>query len=151
MSQASQADGSALDVPNHATQVPQFERTFPNEEACDAFLVARRWPNGVRCPRCGSDRAYPLASMKYKWECPDCRQGGAYRFSHLVGTIFENTKIDLKEWFRVIHLMLTAKKGLSARQVHVIWALALIKPLGTCAIASAPLLPIPNSASSWAL
>jgi hypothetical protein len=98
--------------------VPQFERLFPNEDACDAFLIARRWPNGPRCPRCGSERVYPLATMKYKWECPDCREGGAYRFSHLVGTIFENTKVDLREWFRVIHLTLTAKNGISARQVH---------------------------------
>jgi hypothetical protein len=56
--------------------------------------------------------------MKWKWECPDCREGGAYRFSHLVGTIFENTNVDLRKWFRVIHLMLTSKKGISARQVH---------------------------------
>src|SRR5205823_1552514 len=35
----------------------------------------------------------------------------------LVGTIFENTNKDLREWFRVIHLMLTSKKGISALQV----------------------------------
>jgi IS1 family transposase/transposase-like protein len=98
--------------------VTQFETAFPNEEACDAFLIARRWPDGVHCPRCGSTKAYPLASMKLKWECPDCRVGGAYRFSHLVGTIFENTNVDLRQWFRVIHLMTTSKKGISARQVH---------------------------------
>ena len=56
--------------------------------------------------------------MKFKWECPDCREGGAYRFSHLVGTIFENTKVDLRDWFKVIHLMLGAKKGISAMQVQ---------------------------------
>ena len=33
--------------------VAQFEAAFPNEDACDAYLVARRWPNGVICPRCG--------------------------------------------------------------------------------------------------
>jgi hypothetical protein len=60
---------------------------------------------------------YPLASRKWHWECPDCRQGGAYRFSDIAGTIFENTKVDLRQWFRVIHLMLTAKKGMSARQI----------------------------------
>ena len=37
--------------------------------------------------------------------------------SDIAGTIFENTKVDLREWFRVIHLMLTAKKGISARQI----------------------------------
>ena len=95
----------------------QFDRMFPNEVACDNYLIARRWPEGVHCPRCGSERVYPLATMKFKWECPDCREGGAYRFSHLVGTIFENTKVDLRDWFKVIHLMLTAKKGISSRQV----------------------------------
>lgn len=98
--------------------VGQFEKAFPTEEACDAFLVAHRWPEGVRCPRCGSGKVYPLQSMPYKWECPECRVGNAYRFSHLVGTIFENTNVDLRQWFRVIHLMLTSKKGISARQVH---------------------------------
>lgn len=98
--------------------IGQFEKAFPDEEACDAFLAAHRWPDGVHCPRCGSMRVYPLQTMRYKWECPDCREGGAYRFSHLVGTIFENTNVNLREWFRVIHLMLTSKKGISARQVH---------------------------------
>jgi hypothetical protein len=56
--------------------------------------------------------------MEFKWECPECREGGAYRFSHLVGTIFENTNVDLRQWFRVIHMMLTSKKGVSARQIH---------------------------------
>jgi transposase-like protein len=98
--------------------VAQFEAAFPNEEACDKFVVAQRWPQGVHCPRCGSANVYPLKTMKFKWECPDCREGGAYRFSHLVGTIFENTNVDLRQWFRVIHLMTTSKKGISARQVH---------------------------------
>jgi transposase-like protein len=102
----------------HQMTIGQFEAAFPDEEHCDAFLVAHRWPDGVSCPRCGSDRVYPLASRKWHWECPDCRQGGAYRFSDIAGTIFENTKVDLRHWFRVIHLMLTSKKGISARQVH---------------------------------
>ncbi|HML08335.1 MAG TPA: IS1595 family transposase [Xanthobacteraceae bacterium] len=97
--------------------VAQFEATFPNEDACDAYLVARRWPNGVICPRCGSTRPYPLKTMKFKWECPDCSDSG-YRFSNIAGTIFANTNVDLRQWFRVIHLMLTSKKGMSARQIH---------------------------------
>ncbi len=96
----------------------EFDKLFPNEEACDNYLVAHRWPKGVHCPRCGSANVYALKTMQFKWECPDCREGGAYRFSHLVGTIFENTKVDLRDWFKVVHLMLTAKKGISAMQVQ---------------------------------
>jgi transposase-like protein len=95
-----------------------FDRLFPNEEACDNYLIGRRWPKGIHCPRCGSENVYPLQTMKFKWECSDCREGGAYRFSHLVGTIFENTKIDLRDWFKVIHLMIGAKKSVSAMQVQ---------------------------------
>ena len=41
-----------------------------------------------------------------------------YRFSHLAGTIFENTNKPLRDWFRVVHLMLTSKKGISALQIQ---------------------------------
>src|SRR5665213_203574 len=97
---------------------PQFERMFPNEDACAAYLVAHRWPDGVHCPRCGSVKVYALTTMAFKWECPDCRHGGAYRFSHIAGTIFENTNKPLRDWFRVIHTMLTSKKGVSALQIQ---------------------------------
>ncbi len=96
----------------------QFDAAFPHEDACYEFLVRKRWPNGVRCPRCGSERVYDLKTMKWKFECPDCREGGAYRFSPLVGTIFENTNMPLKTWYRVIHAMLTSKKGISANQIY---------------------------------
>ena len=29
----------------HQLTLPQFERMFPDEDACRAYLVARRWPN----------------------------------------------------------------------------------------------------------
>lgn len=103
--------------PIHQMTIGQWEAAFPNERACDDYLIAHRWPDGVFCPRCGSTKVYPLKTMELKWECPDCRQGGAYRFSHLVGTIFENTKINLREWFRVVHMMVTSKKGVSALQI----------------------------------
>jgi transposase-like protein len=55
----------------------------------------------------------------FHWQCYQCSEKGtSYRFSVLVGTIFENTKYALREWFRVIHLMLTSKKGISALQIH---------------------------------
>ena len=98
--------------------VAEFEKAFPDEDACDAYLVAHRWPDGVHCPRCGSDRIYELKTRPWHWECPDCREGGGYRFSDITGTIFENTNVELRKWFRVIHLILTSKKGISARQVH---------------------------------
>jgi transposase-like protein len=99
--------------------VSQFEEMFPDDDACKTYLMRRRWPDGViRCPRCQSERTYPLASKPFHWECPDCRKGGAYRFSVTVETIFEDTKVGLRAWFKVIYLMLTSKKGIAALQVQ---------------------------------
>jgi transposase-like protein len=55
--------------------------------------------------------------MSWRWQCYTCAPETSYRFSHLTGTIFENTNKPLKDWFRVIHLMLVSKKGMSALQI----------------------------------
>src|SRR5438876_6999299 len=98
--------------------VKQWEAAFPHEDACAAYLVAHRWPEVVHCPRCGSTHVYALKTMAFKWECMDCAPGTSYRFSHIAGTIFENTNKPLRDWFRVLHMMLTSKKGVSALQIY---------------------------------
>ena len=99
--------------------IPQFEAMFPNEDACSAYLVAHRWPDGVRCPRCGhSEKVGAVSTMAFKWQCYSCSPNSGYRFSEITGTVFENTNKDLLEWFRVIHLMLSSKKGMSALQIQ---------------------------------
>jgi hypothetical protein len=56
--------------------------------------------------------------MLFHWHCYECSPGGVgYRLSVLVGPALENTNKDPREWFRVIRLKLTGKKGMSARQV----------------------------------
>jgi hypothetical protein len=97
---------------------PQFEAMFPDEEACDRYLQARRWPHGVRCPRCGNDKVFAVKSMPFKWQCYACKPNQGYRFSVIAGTIFENTNKHLREWFRVVHYMLASKKGMSALQIQ---------------------------------
>ena len=100
--------------------IGQFERMFPDEDSCRAYLAQRRWPNGAVCPRCGKqDHVYSIAKP-WHWECanPECRKGNAYRFSLTVKTIFENTKYPLRVWFHVLYLMLTSKKGISALQIQ---------------------------------
>jgi hypothetical protein len=98
--------------------VSQFEAMFPDEEACKTYLQARRWPEGPRCPRCGNDKVFPVKSMPFKWQCYKCAPGSGYRFSVIAGTIFENTNKPLRDWFRVVHLMLASKKGMSALQIQ---------------------------------
>lgn len=101
----------------HQMSVGDFERLFPDDTACAEYLMSNRWPEGPRCPRCGNDNVHPH-KKDYHWNCYECSPGSVgYRFSVMVGTIFENTNKPLSEWFRVIHLMLTTKKGINSLQV----------------------------------
>src|SRR6266403_4527102 len=113
--------GNAMKRPKpvHQLTSAQFDAMFPvgDEEACKAYLVARRWPNGVHCPRCGNAELYDASSYKsFHWQCRECAVNG-YRFSCIAGTIFENTNKPLRDWFKITHLILTSKKGMSARQL----------------------------------
>ena len=96
--------------------VDAFDKQFPNDDACRRFLAEMRWPDGVHCPRCDNNRVYKL-SQSWKWQCKICNKNG-YRFSVITGTIFQDTKIPLKLWFKVGYLMLVSKKGVSALQIH---------------------------------
>jgi transposase-like protein len=98
----------------HQMTIPQWEASFPNEDACRAYLMHHRWPTGAVCPRCGNPDVYTLTD--FRWQCHGCAENG-YRFSVIAGTIFENTNKPLRDWFRVVHMMLTSKKGISALQV----------------------------------
>ncbi len=51
-------------------------------------------------------------------EVTTCDKRNGYRFSVTAGTIFEGTKVKLNIWFKIGYLMLTAKKGISALQIH---------------------------------
>lgn len=32
--------------------LPQFQKLFPNDEACAAYLEGAKWPKGFVCPHC---------------------------------------------------------------------------------------------------
>ena len=128
----------------------QLLATFPNEDACREFLMERRWPNGVLCPRCGKSETVYKIKQPWKWECSnkECRKGNAYRFSIISGTVFENTKYPLRTWFEVVWQMLNSKKGISALQIHrLIGSRVLPDGLVYVPSACAPRCTIPSSSN----
>jgi hypothetical protein len=48
--------------------IAEFYRRFPDDEACLRYLVETRWPDGFRCPACGSDNARLLGARRV-WQC----------------------------------------------------------------------------------
>jgi transposase-like protein len=96
----------------------QVRDRFKTEDDCKTFVRDSRWPDGVRCPRCGNEKVYTL-KQPWKWQCQSATCGkNGYRFGVLTGTVFENTKYPLPTWFEVGYLMCQSKKGISALKIH---------------------------------
>jgi transposase-like protein len=93
-------------------------KNYGTEDQCAEALFKWRWPDGFRCPWCGSSSHSVLKTRKL-YQCSDCR----HQTSLISGTIFEQTKLPLTIWFLAIHLLTQAKTGLSAlslkRQIGV--------------------------------
>ena len=69
-------------VEDYPRTLGEFEARFATEEACRAFLVQARWPDGFRCPRCGAATAWPVRAVL--WQCAGCGR----QTSVTAGTIF---------------------------------------------------------------
>ena len=87
-------------------------RYFSDPDVCLAFLAGLRWPDGVTCPRCGSDKNSFLSTRRI-WKCKGCQK----QFSAKLGTIFEDSPIGLDKWFPAIWLLVHAKNGISSYEL----------------------------------
>ncbi|TMI98838.1 MAG: IS1595 family transposase [Alphaproteobacteria bacterium] len=87
----------------------EYFEAIPDEAAAIAYFRAIRWKNGEFCPHCGHDKIYGFSDGK-TWKCAQCRQ----RFSIRVGTIFEDSKIELRKWFAAIWLITSHRKGVAS-------------------------------------
>src|SRR5664280_3911540 len=91
----------------------EFQRRFPDEAICRAYLFDSRWPEGFRCPRCGSQSATALP-RRLLWQCSTCR----YQASVTAGTVLHRTRTPLHLWFWGAYLVTTATPGISALQLQ---------------------------------
>jgi transposase-like protein len=90
-------------------------RHFSNPQVAFDFMVQLRWPDGVKCPRCGNADVRFIATRKI-WECKCCKE--KKQFSVRVGTIFEDSALSLDKWLAVIWMIANAKNGVSSYEVH---------------------------------
>jgi hypothetical protein len=78
-------------------------------------MVELRWPNGVCCPTCGRTDVRFIATRRL-WECKE--KHPRRQFSAKVGTIFEDSPIDLGKWFAAIWMVANCKNGISSYEMH---------------------------------
>ena len=98
---------------------------FHDEAKAFEFVESRVWPNGATCPKCGEQsRVGKLEGKSTRigvYKCYVCRKP----FTVRVGTIFEDSHIDMKLWLQAIFLIASSKKGISSNQLHRILGITL--------------------------
>ena len=86
----------------------EFDRRFTTEVACRQYLLALRWPNGFRCPRCSFRKSW--LTRRGLLHCQECD----HETSVTSGTIFHGTRRPLRLWFQVMWWVTGQKNGASA-------------------------------------
>src|SRR6266850_5074642 len=109
---------TAVAIPTESTKgltMGDLMARFRCEDSCRAYLEALRWPEGLRCVRCGSDRVVRIKNRpQYECRAPEC----GYQFSVTAGTKLHDSHLELWKWFLVAYLMIHSKKGMSAKQIQ---------------------------------
>jgi transposase-like protein len=88
---------------------------FADPDRCLKFMVEIRWPDGVKCPTCGSKEVYFLESRRV-WKCK--AKHAKQQFSAKVGTVFEDSPIGLDKWFAAVWMVANCKNGVSSYEIH---------------------------------
>ncbi len=86
---------------------------FTSEEICQDYLAQIRWNGKPECTHCGHDQVYKLKGKQKLYKCSSCQK----KFSVRAGTIFEESRIQLRKWFVAIYLVTSHKKGISSYQL----------------------------------
>jgi transposase-like protein len=88
--------------------IHDFEERFATEEACRAYVAQLRWPGGFRCPICGREVAWQTGRGLFR--CKACDR----KTSVTAGTIFQDSHLPLRVWFRAMWWVTSQKTGGSA-------------------------------------
>ena len=89
---------------------------FADEAQAETWFVARRWPDGIRCLKCDSDRIVPRKSSRKTplYHCNACK----FDFTVKTGSIMHESKLPLSKWALAFYLFSTRLKGVSSMKLH---------------------------------
>lgn len=103
---------SRADLP-FPNSLVDFQRLFPDDAACAAYLERIRWPRGFTCPRCReAGDPFRFTARPGVLRCRKCRKDTGLT----AGTVMERTRTPLSVWFWGAYLVSTHTAGMSAMQ-----------------------------------
>ncbi len=87
---------------------------FSDEDRAIRFVAGIRWPHGAKCPTCGREDVTYLANQR-RWQCKSAHS--RRQFSVKVGTIFEDSPVELGKWMITLWMEANSKNGINSYKV----------------------------------
>lgn len=91
---------SKVDMKIKRMSLDEFYELFGDEEKCRLYFYNLKWPEGLVCPKCGSNHFYYIKGRD-TYECADCGK----QISLTAGTIMENTHLSYHTWLLAIYFL----------------------------------------------
>jgi hypothetical protein len=90
----------------------EFQRRFPDNAACAAYLEKIRWRDGFACPTCGTADPVRISTRPHILRCRKCRKETWLT----AGTVLQDSPTPLLTWFWGAYLVASMTPGMSAVQ-----------------------------------
>jgi hypothetical protein len=87
----------------------EFERMYPDDNACFRFLANLKWEKDYKCKKCGSTQFFN-GRIPYSRRCTKC----LYEESATASTIFQNAHIPLNKAFYMAYMVYATKGKVSS-------------------------------------
>lgn len=99
---------------NSKYTIKDFNRQYPNDDACLHEVFLNRYGKLKACPKC--TKTTHFYKVKYR-KCYACQFCG-FQLHPLANTIFHKSETTLKGWFYAIFLYANSKNGVSAKELE---------------------------------
>jgi transposase len=91
-----------------------FEKQFPNDDACLEWLKDYLYPNGIHCETCQRVTKHHKVASRKSYSCDYC----GHHVHPTANTIYHKSSTPLRLWFYAIYLMASTRCGIAAKQLE---------------------------------
>ncbi|MGB8506809.1 MAG: IS1595 family transposase, partial [Pyrinomonadaceae bacterium] len=91
-----------------------FEKQFPDDDACLEWLKDYLYPNGIFCQTCERVTKHHKVASRKSYSCDYC----GHHVHPTADTIYHKSSTPLRLWFYAVYLMASTCCGIAAKQLE---------------------------------
>lgn len=92
----------------------KFQKSYPTDDVCLERLFQLRHGHMKFCTCCGAETTFHRVKKRRCYECKHC----GFQVYPTAGTVFENTRTPLTDWFHAMYMMTSTRNGVSAKEIE---------------------------------